>query len=150
MGLLDPVYAGVNSVIAGAGSVAGGAVSSGTILLSLCVLLTLCSTHSSSLPSSFFLGLPRSRPLVPLQLTSLPSRHRHFRHGARHRRFCHQRWYLVGRLCERHRELHHGCHKRLRLSRRNAQQPTWPRALAERSGKLRHEQRGYVQATAEK
>lgn len=29
MGLLDPVYAGVNSVIAGAGSVAGGAVSSG-------------------------------------------------------------------------------------------------------------------------
>ena len=30
MGLLDPVYAGVNSVIAGAGSVAGGAVSSGT------------------------------------------------------------------------------------------------------------------------
>ena len=30
MGLLDPIYAGVNSVIAGAGSVAGGAVSSGT------------------------------------------------------------------------------------------------------------------------
>lgn len=33
MGFLDPVYAGVNSVIAGAGSVAGGAVSSGTPLL---------------------------------------------------------------------------------------------------------------------
>ena len=32
MGLLDPVYAGVNTVIAGAGSVAGGAVSSGTLI----------------------------------------------------------------------------------------------------------------------
>ena len=55
MGLLDPVYAGVNSVIAGAGSVAGGAVSSGTIPLPLCVLLTPPLYHLPS--SSVFLVL---------------------------------------------------------------------------------------------
>ena len=55
MGLLDPVYAGVNSVIAGAGSVAGGAVSSGTTphivhhdLYHLLLFARLLSTPSSS------------------------------------------------------------------------------------------------------
>ena len=51
MGLLDPVYAGVNSVIAGAGSVAGGAVSSGTSLQSLILSPLLLSTVVANPPA---------------------------------------------------------------------------------------------------
>lgn len=140
MGFLDPVYNGVNTVIAGAGSVAGGAVSSGKSPPS----------HLPAVPISPILHL-----LPPPQATAnIPildfSRHRNRRNRPRRRRLHHQRRHLMGRLRQRHRELHHGRDQRLRLAHRHPQQPARPRALPERGYKLWHEQCERLQTVAEK
>ena len=57
MGLLDPVYAGVNTVIAGAGSVAGGAVSSGKS----CHFLRPFNSRKTHFPNRH---LSSSRPIL--------------------------------------------------------------------------------------